>query len=207
MSTSSSEGIRANRSAPRAKGKVSKTHVTSGPTSETPFAYYDPATHSWRTSEDTSLSDSEPYSQTWPPSGIARNGKSYLRPRLARHTAATGSSSWPTPRSSAAMGEDLVAVRDRLASGKPYKSKLEEAVALWPTPRATMWQARNHTVYERSSRQNLENVIAARDPLTIGQKVNPTWVEWLMGFPLGWTDLEHSGTESSHKSPNGSDVG
>ena len=23
-----------------------------------------------------------------------------------------------------------------------------------------------------------------------GGKLNPTWVEWLMGFPLGWTDLE-----------------
>jgi DNA (cytosine-5)-methyltransferase 1 len=21
-------------------------------------------------------------------------------------------------------------------------------------------------------------------------RLNPTWVEWLMGFPLGWTDLE-----------------
>lgn len=20
-------------------------------------------------------------------------------------------------------------------------------------------------------------------------KLNPTWVEWLMGFPLGWTEL------------------
>jgi DNA (cytosine-5)-methyltransferase 1 len=23
-----------------------------------------------------------------------------------------------------------------------------------------------------------------------GGKLNPMWVEWLMGFPLGWTDLE-----------------
>jgi DNA (cytosine-5)-methyltransferase 1 len=23
-----------------------------------------------------------------------------------------------------------------------------------------------------------------------GGKLNPTWVEWLMGFPEGWTDLE-----------------
>ena len=23
-----------------------------------------------------------------------------------------------------------------------------------------------------------------------GGKLNPTWVEWLMGFPLAWTDLE-----------------
>ena len=22
-----------------------------------------------------------------------------------------------------------------------------------------------------------------------GGQLNPTWVEWLMGFPLGWTDL------------------
>ena len=24
--------------------------------------------------------------------------------------------------------------------------------------------------------------------------LNPTWVEWLMGFPLGWTDLNASET-------------
>lgn len=27
-----------------------------------------------------------------------------------------------------------------------------------------------------------------------GGSLNPTWVEWLMGFPLGWTDLELSET-------------
>jgi DNA (cytosine-5)-methyltransferase 1 len=32
-----------------------------------------------------------------------------------------------------------------------------------------------------------------------GGQLNPTWVEWLMGFPIGWTDLEHSETESSRK--------
>jgi hypothetical protein len=24
----------------------------------------------------------------------------------------------------------------------------------------------------------------------VGGQLNPTWVEWLMGFPLGWTDLD-----------------
>jgi hypothetical protein len=37
-----------------------------------------------------------------------------------------------------------------------------------------------------------------------GGSLNPTWVEWLMGFPLGWTDLGASETRSSRKSPNGS---
>ena len=38
-----------------------------------------------------------------------------------------------------------------------------------------------------------------------GGSLNPTWVEWLMGFPVGWTDLEDSATQSCHKSPSGSD--
>ena len=29
---------------------------------------------------------------------------------------------------------------------------------------------------------------------TVSGQLNPTWVEWLMGFPLGWTDLEDSAT-------------
>jgi DNA (cytosine-5)-methyltransferase 1 len=28
-----------------------------------------------------------------------------------------------------------------------------------------------------------------------GGPLNPTWVEWLMGWPLGWTDFEHLGTD------------
>lgn len=31
--------------------------------------------------------------------------------------------------------------------------------------------------------------------------LNPMWVEWLMGFPQGWTDSDASETPSCHKSP------
>ena len=66
----------------------------------------------------------------------------------------------------------------------------------WPTPRAAQSETRNHTVYARFSEkpQNLENRLAQRDPSLIGGKLNPTWVEWLMGFPTGWTDLKDSET-------------
>ena len=33
-----------------------------------------------------------------------------------------------------------------------------------------------------------------------GGQLNPTWVEWLMGFPAGWTDCEHLATPSFRKS-------
>ena len=69
--------------------------------------------------------------------------------------------------------------------------------SLWPTPRAALGDARNHTVYARSTDkpQNLENKVGTADPSAIGGKLNPTWVEWLMGFPTGWTDLEDSATQ------------
>ncbi len=36
--------------------------------------------------------------------------------------------------------------------------------------------------------------------------LNPTWVEWLMGFPSGWTDSSPSVTPSSPNAPNTSDA-
>ena len=38
-----------------------------------------------------------------------------------------------------------------------------------------------------------------------GGSLNPTWVEWLMGFPTGWTDLNALETQSSRKSLSKSD--
>ncbi|HSE46192.1 MAG TPA: hypothetical protein VLA89_12770 [Gemmatimonadales bacterium] len=35
-------------------------------------------------------------------------------------------------------------------------------------------------------------------------QLNPTWVEWLLGFPLEWTVCEPSATRSSRKSRSGS---
>ena len=67
--------------------------------------------------------------------------------------------------------------------------------SLWPTPRATMSQA--VTVKPSTDKahatggppKRLEDEVARSLGPTNG-KLNPMWVEWLMGFPLGWTDLE-----------------
>lgn len=36
-------------------------------------------------------------------------------------------------------------------------------------------------------------------------QLNPLFVEEMMGFPIGWTELKHSETQSFHSAPNGSD--
>ncbi len=56
---------------------------------------------------------------------------------------------------------------------------------LWPTPRVGMARG-GHQTYSRG-RSNLEEEVGASVPG--GGTLNPTWVEWLMGWPIGWTDL------------------
>jgi len=90
---------------------------------------------------------------------------------------------WPTPVSSSSMAEDISTVQERLKNGKPYKSRLIEAVAMWPTPTTV-------DTFTPKSRSNPTLGDAARKSEDSNGKLNPTWVEWLMGFPLGWTDLE-----------------
>lgn len=71
---------------------------TSGPTSSTPFASYDPESSSWRTSPGTSRSASTRCSLTLPAWGSLHGGALYERPTPAHLTDARGSSSLlPTP--------------------------------------------------------------------------------------------------------------
>jgi len=56
---------------------------------------------------------------------------------------------------------------------------------LWPTPDASPHKYRLQGDSQQS--RSLNGVH--------GGKLNPEWVEWLMGFPIGWTDLEDSETQ------------
>jgi hypothetical protein len=61
---------------------------------------------------------------------------------------------------------------------------------MWPTP--TAQDAKNSTLPpSQKDRDSIPGELLKSGH--VGQ-LNPTWVEWLMGFPEGWTDLEHSET-------------
>ena len=67
-------------------------------------------------------------------------------------------------------------------SGRPITTALADAVALWPTPTA---HNAKETNAPSESKRNTPTLAAQA-----GGHLNPTWVEWLMGWPLGWTDLK-----------------
>lgn len=90
---------------PQAVGDAqgSTTPATCSPTSPAPLLRYDPASSSWRTFGGTLISDSQPYSGSWPESGMTRDGYLYPLRRLAPPMAAPAYSSWrllPTPTAS-----------------------------------------------------------------------------------------------------------
>ncbi len=181
-----------------------------GGSSQGSLGNYDPATSSLRTSQLSLLEDSTSSLRTLPRAGSMRNGTIYRRRPLAPLTDATASGSLPTP-AAVSYGSNQGGAAGRVG---PVRHSLESMARhnLWPTPKAsdssrdpsqaTRWGPGN------SQRSNLKDALRYRqseagEPTT--GSLNPTWVEWLMGFPLGWTDCEHSETRSSPKSPSGSE--
>ena len=77
----------------------------------------------------------------------------------------------------------------------------------WPTPTAGLKKHSTKKEYWENriqkGRQNDTQMAVYKS--TGSGTLNPTWVEWLMGYPLEWTDLNHSETVSYLKSPTTSD--
>jgi hypothetical protein len=151
---------------------------------------------SWKTSQACFLEGSETFSETWPRSGMMLSGKAYQLPPLAPLTKGTASGLWPTPNASKAAN-DLTLTKS--GDGRTKPNKLGWAVALWPTP--TRRDTKGRDANCRAGGPSLPEVLFRQ---TGSGRVNPNWIEWLMGFPIGHTELQLSATPSSRKSPNSS---
>jgi hypothetical protein len=97
------------------------------------LAYFDHDLSYWRTSEDTLLSDSVKFSGKLPNWGTVQGGvlSEHRMPEL--HTNVQGCSLLPTARATGAMN-DPMDLTLRMVQDRGYKSRLEEAIALLPTP-------------------------------------------------------------------------
>jgi DNA (cytosine-5)-methyltransferase 1 len=73
-----------------------------------------------------------------------------------------------------------------------YSLANPEIQAKWPTPKCSDSRhaiSRHITDPEGMWKGNLGEVVMSTLEPTTG-RLNPTWVEWLMGWPLEWTDLK-----------------
>lgn len=148
------------------------------------LARFDLDTSTWRTPQFSLLGDWDLYSEIWPRSGLMRGGECWEQPMLELRTSETGSGLWPTPnvpnggRSVAHVTEWSESGRTAYHKGKKVQVGLESAVKLWPTPKAS------------TGGQEPQGKTGRKLVTQVGGQLNPTWVEWLMGWPQGWTDLK-----------------
>lgn len=162
------------------------------------LASYDRNTSSWKTSQHSLVEGLDEFSETWPRSGTTRNGIAYQLPPLALRTDGIESGSWPTPNTIGYRSDGELMILAKMAknreeylamSNRACNSKRDRH---WPTPVSRMWKDSGcPSEFNRN-----EIPLAA----LVGGALNPTWVEWLMGFPLEWTVSKAWETRSSRKS-------
>ena len=137
---------------------------------------------------------------TWKALGIKPSHLLFqLAPSMPR-TAGIASGLWATPSAADSVG----------STGEGQGKSLRTDVRMWPTPIAhkkDWWSTpttsdskgapKNRFAGAEHSHGNLSEQV--RDAPSSGQ-LNPQWVEWLMGYPEGWTELKPSEMPLSRKS-------
>jgi hypothetical protein len=110
---------------------------------------------------------------------------------------------WPTPDTNQRGGPQHP---DKRKAGG-HSVTLQDAVlgrTIWPTPRSNEWKRMGAKGTPSSllmaSKHYLCAVVNEVEPQATGA-LNPTWVEWLMGWPLGWTVSRHWATGKSRRKP------
>jgi DNA (cytosine-5)-methyltransferase 1 len=180
------------------------------------FVKFDLNTSLWKTHQCSLLGDLDEFLETWPQWGLMRDGECWEQRTLAQTTRGTGFGLSPnnetffhTPcttgldggsNSRKALKKRLLPTPDASQRGptKDYNPQaksqsgrtLQSFAAKFPTPQSN--DAKNAVVRHRtkSLQVMLGGTIATDNPELIGGQLNPMWVEWLMGWPLGMTDLK-----------------
>tara|TARA_B100000959_G_C14713180_1_gene513802 strand:- start:129 stop:590 length:462 start_codon:yes stop_codon:yes gene_type:complete len=144
--------------------------------------------------------------ESWKDEVTKRRGEYSVRLKSAHHTREKGCSSWPTP----AAHEARLGYQNRNNGKKGTQKSLTTVVIedgqtrqdpnstngksqeLWGTPTATSRPPRSEETMAKClkfRKSKGKNSV----PLYLGEqaggRLNPNWVEQLMGLPVGWTQL------------------
>lgn len=120
------------------------------------LAIWNPERDCWETGVEDIFGHSDVFSETWPTSGMTRNGVAYALPTWAPPTTASACSSSPPTEM----------FRTPAAAEAEGGANLRTVVSVLPTPRAQNGEGRNQTIWERppTQPQNLENALAVTLP-------------------------------------------
>ena len=157
-----------------------------------PLGYYDQNTQSLKMFRHLQEKDLTLSLEILPKSGMMQNGIVFQLPQLVRYTKGKGYSLWLTPTVVERWSKDKIVItkngtpRRKYKNGKTSSLGLSQQVQMFPTPTSkdnrggSKFKFDKHYFVEKNQHGQL----------------NPNWVEWLMGFPIGWTELDVLETQS-----------
>ena len=179
------------------------------------LAKFAPDTSSWRTVQPSLHADLIESSLDLPRWGSMRNGELWERATPELFTGETESGYWPTAtardwrdtspspshlrRHTMTLGQIVLWPTPQAHDATPGHAKrvgrfgtkaggrnLNDEVAMWPTPTKADGMGGPGRGKNRQGGDNLRTAVSGR--------LNPEWVEWLMGWPIGSTALSPLGT-------------
>jgi len=182
----------------RIQGLVSSTNSSES------YAWYDQDSSSWKTSQRSLITGWTSFSESFTRQGTMLNGHVFQRQWLEPVTSETGGGQFvtlPTPntmdhlpqRSPEALKRQMEGPR----KGRTKLANLREAVnpktqrlfnSMLPTPVATDYKGRSGQGHqERHGVKRISDVLTQTGDR---MSLNPSFVEEMMAYPIGWTDLE-----------------
>jgi len=201
--TSSLAVIPVSHSAQPVSDSEQTTSATSGQLSQLAFGFCDQESVSSRTSRDTSALGYGKSSMSWEQWVTERRGEYSARLKSGRHTRESVYSFWPTIR--VKQAEDCQSERNRRspsldsmakqhgqaapANPNTHGNHRELSAAVqnpqWATPQTRDNRSGGAERWDDPNRsRNLNDQIATVTKQNA--KLNPRWVETLMGLPVGW---------------------
>ena len=126
------------------------------------------------------------------PTPVASDTSSRNKPYAQGGTPLSLAVKWPTPT--------VCGNYNRKGASATSGDGLATAVNRWPTPTARMHKGGGNSMTRKDGKSRSDMLDWAVEYQT-GMRLNPTWVEWLMGWPLGWTDLKPLATDKCPPAP------
>ena len=157
------------------------------------FAWFSQDSSSWKTSQRSLLTDWTPFLGSWPRQGLMRNGHVFQQVLWEPAISATdGGSLLGTPRAVLGRSSRIDCPSHLQAANDPNSKRagfLEIQIAkTLPTPMARDYKGgQGKGFLERGYGENLSDALIQTGK---GIYLTPSFVEEMMGYPIGWTELK-----------------
>jgi hypothetical protein len=181
---------------PAAEPESVGSEAACGSSSPELLARFDPASSSWKTRQRSLFEEWATFSGAWPRSGMTRSGNASPQPSLVRITSEIVCSLSPglpvlvRDCSTAEMQEPFIGAVVYDNDGQVDVETPDgftdcfppEWVHRIPTPQASDWKSGKGYLHgDKKQTPQLRHMI--------GGAINPESCEWLMGFPIGHSEL------------------